>query len=405
MTPKKIIQINSLINTGSTGRIAEEIGKMTVNNGFESLVAYGRTNNHSQLKTIRIGSNWDFKMHALQSRILDNHGFASGHATRNFIKCIEQIKPDIIHLHNIHGYYINIKYLFRYLQNAGIPVVWTLHDCWPLTGHCAYFDYVNCNKWQTECYNCPNLRGYPSSFIRDNTRNNFKEKKQLFTSIKNITFVTPSQWLKEVVKQSFFKSYPVKVIYNGVDLSVFKPINDVEIKSKYDINVDCKIILGVASTWDRRKGLVDFIKLNELIGKNEKIVLVGLSKEQINTLPAGIIGICRTENVYELAALYSAADVFVNPTWVDNFPTTNIEALACGTPVVTYRTGGSPEAISDNTGIVINKGDVIGLYNAISKILQLGKKHYEYSCRQRAELLFNKNDRFLDYIMLYKSLL
>ncbi len=401
----RLLLINTSINTGSTGRIAEEIGRLAANNGFDSYIAYGRVNNHSELKTIRIGCDWDFKMHALQSRLMDNHGFASRYATKKFLQQLKQIKPDIIHLHNIHGYYINVGYLFEFLKDVGIPVVWTLHDCWPLTGHCAYFDSVNCCKWQTECCHCPNIKSYPSSVIIDQSKRNFKKKRQLFTSVQNITFVTPSQWLKEIVKQSFFSSYPVKVIYNGVDINTFKPMSNIDIRYKYSIDSGYKIILGVASTWDKRKGLADFINLNQLTAENEKIVLVGLSKEQILSLPSGIIGINRTENINELAALYSIADVFVNPTWVDNFPTTNIEALACGTPVITYRTGGSPEAISEETGIVVNKGDIIGLYNAISKILQIDKEHYKHSCRQRAEALFNKSNRFQDYVELYRSLL
>lgn len=401
----RLLLINTSINTGSTGRIAEEIGRLAANNGFDSYIAYGRVNNHSELKTIRIGCDWDFKMHALQSRLMDNHGFASRYATKKFLQQLKQIKPDIIHLHNIHGYYINVGYLFEFLKDVGIPVVWTLHDCWPLTGHCAYFDSVNCCKWQTECCHCPNIKSYPSSVIIDQSKRNFKKKRQLFTSVQNITFVTPSQWLKEIVKQSFFSSYPVEVIYNGVDINTFKPMNNIDIRYKYSIDSGYKIILGVASTWDNRKGLADFISLNQLTAENEKIVLVGLNKEQILSLPSGIIGINRTENINELAALYSVADVFVNPTWVDNFPTTNIEALACGTPMITYRTGGSPEAISEETGIVVNKGDIIGLYNAISKILQIGKEHYKHSCRQRAEALFNKNNRFQDYVELYRSLL
>ena len=397
--------INTIANSGSTGRIAEEIGQLAAANGFDCYMAYGRTNNHSQLNTIRIGNGWDCKVHALETRLFDNHGFASKQATRKFIRELEQINPDIIHLHNIHGYYINVEYLFDYLRNTGVPVVWTLHDCWPMTGHCSYFDFVNCDKWKTFCCKCPNKKKYPSSYLLDRSKKNFLKKRKLFTSVKNISFVTPSYWLERVVKQSFFNSYSVKVIHNGVDLTVFRPVVDESVRIKYGLKPEEKIILGVASTWDRRKGLADFMKLHDLLGKKERIVLVGLNDGQIRNLPENVIGIKRTENVKELASLYSIADVFVNPTYVDNFPTTNIEALACGTPVVTYKTGGSPEAVDEATGRVVDKGDVLALHKAISGILHTGKGQYSSLCRQRAEMKFNKDERFQDYIELYNSLL
>ena len=401
---KKVLQINATVNSGSTGRIAEEIGVLAQRSGYESYIAYGRKNYNSHLNVIKIGTDVDVKLHWLVSRLFDNHGFASKSATREFLDKLRQIKPDIIHLHNIHGYYLHVACLFDYLKQAGVPIVWTLHDCWPLTGHCSYFDFVDCDKWKTLCRQCPNRKGYPASLFLDRSKENFLKKRRLFTSVPNITFVTPSHWLERIVNQSFFSSYPVKVIHNGVNLEVFKPKTDMNVRAKYGLESSKKVILGVASIWDRRKGLSDFVRLSDLLANDEQIVLVGLSKEQMKILPRGIKGICRTENVKELASLYSIADVFVNPTWVDNFPTTNIEALACGTPVVTYNTGGSPEAVSPDTGIVVNKGDVTTLYQAVSKILNGGKKRYSVSCRQRAEALFDKNERFQDYIELYNSL-
>lgn len=395
------------MNTGSTGRIAEEIGRLAEKYGFESCAAYGRVDNGSQLKTIRIGSYADFTIHAVRTRLFDSHGFASRCATKKFVRKVEELKPDIIHLHNIHGYYINVEMLFDYLRQSGVPIIWTLHDCWPMTGHCSYFDYVGCDKWRTECSDCPNIKGYPSSMFLDRSRRNFRKKKRIFTSVDNMTFVTPSIWLKNVVTASFFKDYPVKVIYNGVDLDVFKPVDGSETSSvaeKYNLDMSKHIILGVASTWDRRKGLADFVGLSRMIGKSDKqVVLVGLTETQMKSLPYNIVGIRRTENVRELAALYSMSDVFVNPTWVDNFPTTNIEALACGTPVVTYRTGGSPEAVSDNTGMIVAKGDVKALHDAVLNIITRGKSVYQSACCQRAETMFDKNDRFMDYVKLYKS--
>lgn len=402
---KRLLEINVSANTGSTGRIAEEIGRLATANNFDSYIAYGRVNNHSQLKTIRVGCNWDFKMHALQSRLLDNHGFASRHATRKFLQQLDQIKPDIIHLHNIHGYYINIEYLFEYLKDVGIPVVWTLHDCWPITGHCANFEYINCTKWKTGCFACPNIKGYPKSIIVDKSRSNFERKRELFTSVENLRIVTPSEWLKDIIKESFLKECPTNVINNGVDLSVFKQYRNKTVLKKYKIDEGKKIILGVANVWNQRKGLNDFLQLSSMLTDDCLIVLVGLSEMQIHDIPSNIIGLRRTENVKELAQLYSSADVFVNPTYADNFPTTNIEALACGTPVVTYRTGGSPEAVDQNTGYVVEKSNIDMLWSAIKETLSKDTAEIERACRQRAVRLYNKNERFMDYINLYNSVI
>ena len=403
----KVLMINVVCGIRSTGRICTDLAAALEAQGHEVKIAYGREDVPEQFQkyAVRIGNDLDVKLHGLKARLMDGAGFGSKRVTEKFIKWVKEYDPDVIHLHNIHGYYINVEVLFKYLKECGKKIIWTLHDCWSFTGHCVYFDYVNCNKWETECHKCPNLKGYPATMFVDRSKDNFARKKQTFTSVDNITFVTPSHWLKNIVKRSFLSVYPVRVIHNGVDLAIFKPVASENIKIKYGLNVNNKIILGVASTWDRRKGLTDFIQLSQLLAKNEQIVLVGLSSGQIRSLPKGIIGINRTENVNELAALYSMADVFVNPTWVDNFPTTNIEALACGTPVVTYQTGGSPEAISQDTGRVVEKGNISALYQAISEILSRDSVCYQTCCRQRAEILFNKEERYQDYIELYKSLL
>ncbi len=400
----KIIQINSSINSGSTGRISEEIGIVAQKSGYEVYAAYGRLNNNSKLKTIKIGSDLDIYIHGIKSRLFDNHGFASKNATRKFISELEIIKPDIIHLHNIHGYYLNVEILFNYIRKNEIPVIWTLHDCWPMTGHCSYFDFVNCNKWQTHCNNCPNKKGYPQSYGLDASKQNFDKKKSLFTGLKNVTIVTPSLWLAEIVKCSYLSRYPVRVINNGVDLTIFRPNETAEIDKKYNLT-NKKVIFGVASIWDRRKGLDDFIQIHEKLANNFQIVLVGLSTKQIEQLPKGIIAILRTEDINELAELYSRADVFVNPTYVDNFPTTNIEALACGTPVVSYITGGSTESITVDTGITVPKGNIDILIDAIWKICMIDKKIIGDLCRKRAEKYYNKDDRYTDYIQLYNDTL
>ncbi|MDY0281415.1 MAG: glycosyltransferase [Salinivirgaceae bacterium] len=400
----RILQINTVVNSGSTGRIAEDIGKLVIANGHESFIAYGRGNGTSVSKLIKIGSNIDVYLHKLKTLIFDRHGFGSKKATIKLIKQIKKINPDVIHLHNIHGYYLNIEILFSYLKEVQKPVVWTFHDCWPFTGHCSYFDSVNCFKWKNECNNCPNLQAYPTSCWMDRSLRNFYDKKEVFLGLKKMQIVTPSKWLKTHVKDSFLKSYSAQTIHNGIDISVFMQTNLKATIQKFELQGK-KIILGVASIWDKRKGLDDFISLSKSLSSEELIILIGLSATQIKSLPPRIVGIPRTENISELASLYAVASVFVNPTYVDNFPTTNLEALACGTPVITYNTGGSPEAIDDKTGIVVDKGDLSGLWNAVNIVLKNGKENYSKHCRLRAETLYNKEDRYKDYLNLYFKLM
>ena len=398
---KKLLIINVTANSGSTGRIAEEIGQTAIGNGYETYFAYGRIARESKCNVIKIGNSLNVKFHGVESLLFDNHGFSSRIATKRFIRRIAEIKPDIINIHKIHGYYINVKILFEYLSKINIPVVWTFHDCWPFTGHCSHFMRFNCNKWKTGCFSCPNRGGYPKSMFLDNSKNNYKRKKNLFTKINEMTIVSPSNWLSDFVKESFLMQKHILTINNGTDLNVFKPINN-NLKSKLGLKNE-KIIIGVASVWTQAKGLHDFIKLNELLSEEYKIILVGLNKKQKESLPANIIGIERTESVHELAELYSIADVFVNPTYSDNFPTTNIEALACGTPVITYKTGGSPEAVDEKTGVVVEQGNINQLKEAIELIAK-NKGEYSENCRERAVNLYNKQDRFNDYIKLFNSL-
>jgi glycosyltransferase involved in cell wall biosynthesis len=376
-----------------------DIASLSSKNGFESYIAYGHKANKSSLYTIKIGNKVDRLFHALSTRIFDNHGLCSKNATKHFLERVDQINPDIIHLHNVHGYYINYRMLFERLSFRNVPVVWTMHDCWAFTGHCAYYDSVNCKKWITGCYDCPQKRSYPASFLCDRSRKNYSDKKDSFISMKNLTIVPVSNWLNKEVSNSFFGIYPSIVIHNGVDVEVF----NYSVKT-YPFLEDKFVILGVANIWDRRKGLDDFIELSKYLNANEIIMLVGLSKNQQAKLPHNIIAIEKTENVRELAQLYSRSDMFLNPTWEDNFPTTNIEALACGTCVVTYDTGGSPEAITKETGFVVKQGDICTLLKVIERVKKEGKERYFKSCRERAVKHFDNRNRYKEYIDLYNSL-
>ncbi|MEC5171974.1 glycosyltransferase [Chryseobacterium nepalense] len=398
----KIVQISSEVNIGSVGRIAEQIGENILNEGWESFIAYGRENLPSKSSVFPIGNKLDVLQHVLLTRLTDKHGFGSVKATANLIDKIQQINPDIIHLQHLHGYYINIEHLFQFLKQSRAKIVWTFHDCWSFTGHCAYYDLVGCDKWKSQCFECPQLKEYPQSLYIDRSKKNFLDKKRLFTSLDHMTIVPVSNWLEGEVRKSFLKDYTIQTIHNGIDIGQFTYTENT-IKKDYKIE-DKFLILGVANPWDKRKGLKYFIELSKKLSDDYKILLVGLTQKQIKKLPQNIIGLERTKNVKELSSLYSAADVFVNPTLEDTFPTTNLESQSCGTPVITFKTGGSPEALDQNTGIVVEKGNTDKLIEAIEEVKKNTKSYYSENCRKRVAHNFDKKNAFKNYIELYKKL-
>ena len=333
--------------------------------------------------------------------LFDRHGLGSTSATWKLIREIEWIRPDIIHLHNIHGYYLNYPILFQYLSEMKTPVVWTLHDCWPITGHCAFFTYADCDRWKNGCHHCPCQKNYPTSLLMDRSETNYEQKRRSFTSLSNLTLVPVSEWLDGLLDESFLKDVPRRCIHNGIDTDVFHADS-----SFSSFCQGKKVVLGVSNMWEPRKGMKDFLALRSLLSSDYVIVLIGLSKKQIYSLPEGIIGIERTDNLQQLVHYYSRADVFVNPTYEDNFPTTNLEALSCGTPVVTYRTGGSPEAVDEETGVVVPCGDVNSLAENIEAICCAPYPETRSErCRQRVTENFCKSDRYQEYLALYNSLL
>ena len=336
----KIFQINTVYNSASTGRIAADIKHALEAEGHECFVAYGRGNSDEK-NTECVSNKLDLYSHVFLTRATDKTGMFSKKSTKRTIELIEEFGPDVIHLHNIHGYYLDYRMLFEFLAAYNKPIVWTLHDCWPYTGHCAYYDMAGCEKWKTGCHKCPALEQYPKAFV-DNSKVKYETKKKYFNLVEKMVFVTPSKWLGNEVKKSFLGKYDVRVINNGIDTDCFK-YTEGNIREKYDLG-DKKIVLGIASVWDKRKGLEDFVELAEHLSSEYQIVLVGVSEQQIKQLPASIKAIRRTESKVELAQLYSAAEVLFNPTYEDNYPTVNLESLACGTPVITYNTGGSPES-------------------------------------------------------------
>lgn len=394
----KVLLINSVFNYGSTGRIVKNMYDIIVNSGNKCCIAYGRGVADSNYNTIKIGSSKDICVHGIMTRLTDKHGFYSKSATKNLIKKIENFKPDIIHLHNIHGYYINIKTLFLYLKHLNIPVVWTLHDCWAFTGHCPHYEYVNCNKWKSQCLNCPQRHMYPKAIFKDNSKFNYINKKEYFTMLENLNLVVPSNWLYSQVKESYLKKYRCTVIYNGIDLLAFSPLES-NLREQYKLQ-DKKIILGVASVWGIRKGLNTFIELSKHLDNSYKIILIGVSKSQVRHLPENILGIERTESIDELAKFYSIADIFLNPTMEDNFPTTNLEALACGTPVYTFDTGGSPESIDEHSGKIIVNQDINSILDQLSDLPDKNSS----ACIERSKK-FNMYDAYNKYMKLYEELL
>lgn len=395
---KTLLQINVTANWGSTGKIAEQIGICAQKHGWKSYIAYGRMMNPSKNELVKIGNAFDVYEHYAESRLLDNEGLASRRATKRLIINIDRIKPDVIHLHNIHDHYLNYPMLFRYLAEKRIPVVWTQHDQWAITGHCAYI-LNDCGKWQNECYDCPLSNWYSL----DRSRRNYRLKKQLLADIPSLTIVPVSEWLRDKIRQSNLKDRDIQVIHNGIDIKTFSP-QPTNAHERYCIDNHKKIVLGVAALWDARKGLNDFYELAKRLQANEyAIVIVGQRTEDIMHIENGcqMVFIDRTQNALELAQLYSSASVFVNPTYQDNYPTTNLEAIACGTPVITYRTGGSPEAIDDSTGLVVEQGDIDGLASAVCCI---ANRDYKESCRKKAEKEFDNSKCFNPYIKLYNKL-
>lgn len=387
----KLFQINVTANWGSTGKIAESIGLAAIKQGWESYIAYGRIANPSASKLIKVGGKLNTYLHFAGNRLLDLEGRCSNHATKKLIKEIDRIKPDVVQLHNIHDHFLNYSLLFEYLNKTDIKVVWTFHDCWAFTGHCYHFVQQDCMKWQTECRNCPQRNK-----VFDRSRENFNLKKSMFTANQNLTIVPCSEWMGDFVRQSFLKDKRMQVIHNGVDLNTFKVIPGIKKKEgKFHI-------LAVSNVWMAYKGYYDIFKLREMLSEEYEITMVGFKEDQLKELPNGIRGITRTQNVQQLVELYNEADVLINPTYADTFPTVNLEALACGTPVITYRTGGSPEAIDGKTGIVVEQGNVNALANAIMWLK--ANPLSSADCRKRAEERFDKDKCFEEYVELYESL-
>ena len=397
----KLLQINGGV-FGSTGNIMFGIAKKAREAGIETLCVspVTATNKNREPKSpyLKIGSYNSRRVSVMLSRITGYNGCFAYAATKKLLKTISEFAPDVIHLHNLHDSYVNLPMLFNYIKKHKIRTFWTLHDCWSFTGHCVHFTISGCDKWKNDCKNCPSYKSYPASYF-DNSRKMHRLKKQWFLGVEDMTLITPSKWLNDLVKQSFLKDYPAVVINNGIDLDVFKPTES-DFRKKYGIE-DKKIVLGVSFGWGYSKGLDVFVDLASRLSEDYKIVLVGTNADTDRQLPESIISIHQTQNQAELAEIYSAADVFVNPTREENYPTVNMEALACGTPVVTFKTGGSPEIIDDACGSVVGYNDKEAMLAEILRVCE-EKPYSKGSCLDRAES-FRLDDKFRKVVEMYQK--
>ena len=401
----KILRITTEINRSSIGRSTEQIGRHILAEGWESYIAWGRADGNSQSKKIRIGGNMSVYTHVLLTRLFDMHGYGSYLATKQFIKKVREIQPDIVHLHDIHGYYVNLNVLFEYLRESKVPVVWTHHDCWAFTGHCGFYP-EDCDKWKTECHDCPCFREYPNSWFIDGSKRNFRHKKELFTSVVRLYNVGVSQWICDELKQSFLNKYPIRRIYNGIDTEIFRPRLECsqEIREKYNLG-NGTLLTAVATAWGERKGLSDYLLLREILPENYTLVFVGAPQELIEKLPKGIIGIRRTDSMEELVKIYSASSIVMNLASAESFGKTTPEGLACGVPSIVYNCTASPELVDNGTGIVVRKGDIEGVKNAVLQIMSWNKEETMMRCRERALSFFNTENNWAEYIKLYKEIL
>lgn len=393
-----IFYINSILGVGSTGRLIAGLMKELVKRGVETKAAYGRYSAPENLNSHRIVSRPRVYLHGALSRITDRHGLYGAPATKKLINIIEEFDPAIIHVHNVHGYYLHYKVLFDYLRNCKKKLVWTLHDCWAFTGHCTHYSYIGCEKWKDLCFGCPQKKEYPASYLADASKSNYELKKELFTGIDGLELVTPSEWLKGQVESSFLRDYKVSVIPTGIDLEAFQKTDASDLRKKYALEGK-RVLLGVANPWRERKGLGCFMELSKHIDKDDIIVLIGKSRQRISpgSLPPNVFMIPKTDSVSEMAKWYSLADVFLNLTYEDTFPTTNLEALACETPVITFKAGGSMESLDEGCGIGVEVGDLDGVLRALESVRRSADSFTGAQCRKRAEE-FSAGKRFEEYI-------
>lgn len=400
---KRLLIINVALNWGSTGHIAEHIGLLAIEEGWEVYMAHGaRYINQSALQSYQVESKVGEMFHYLGSSLCDAQGLGSRTATIRFIKYIDSIKPDVIHLHNIHGCFLNFPLLFEHLHKNQIPVIWTLHDCWSFTGHCTYFERNGCEKWMTGCYDCPSSKDFPKSWFYDGSKRNYELKKKCFLGLDRVVLVPVSEWLGGLVKKSFMGVYPIHVITNGVDVSVFKEVKN-DIRERLGIKANY-MLLAVAQGFDDRKGVRDYAQLSLMLSDDYQLVLVGATEEDKKVLPKNILALGPTNGVKELVEFYSAADILLSLSYEETFGLTIAEGMACGTPAVIYDNTGQAEIVTPETGFKVTTGDIDSIKAAIEKVCSKGRFSYSQACRYRVEKCFNKDDRYEKYVRMYDKM-
>lgn len=389
----KVVQINASLN-GSTGKICKAVSGLLTEKGVENYIFYSAKESDFHCG-VKYQKNGYTRMQTAFSRLLGNYGFNAKLSTKKLIKQLKKIQPSVIHLHNVHSHNLHLGLFFEYVKQTNVKVFWTFHDCWAFTAYCPHFDRIGCEKWESGCFSCPQKKQY--SWFFDKSKRLYEKKKKALTGVNDMTIVTPSKWLAGLVKRSFLKEYPVKVVHNGIDLSVFQPTKS-DFKEKYRLQ-NKKIVLGVAFDWGVGKGLDVFVDLSKRLSTDYQIVLVGTDENVDKQLPKEILSIHRTKDQKELAGIYTAADVFVNPTREETYPTVNMESIACGTPVVTFKTGGSPEIVDETCGFVVKKDDIDGIQVCVERICK--DKLFTQEAVLNKALSFDQNGRFAEYVNLY----
>lgn len=399
----RLLLINVALNWGSTGKIVEGIGKLAISKGWDVYVGHGaRYKSISVLKDVQVSSKVGEIIHYIESSLFDAQGLGSRCETKRFLKQLDLIKPDLIHIHNIHGCFLNYPLLFKYIQSHKIPTIWTFHDCWPMTGHCVHFDKSKCTQWQSACLRCPQLRDFPSSFLLDRSHRNFVLKKTLFTSLEKFQITTVSSWLKNVATLSYLSKYTISIVPNGVNTEMFRPTES-KIRQRYGLE-NKKVLLAVASGFGERKGLNEYVALASKLSPEYQLLLVGVSKSDKKVLPNSIITINKANGAEELAAYYTTADVLLSLSYEETFGMTIVEAMACGTPAIVYDNTAQPELITAETGKVVPTGDLDSLIEAIEDICSKPKDEYSNACRSHS-LEYDEKVSYQKYMNIYDSVI
>lgn len=398
----KILQINATYRIGSTGKIISDLNDILTQNGHEGymLCAYALETKDNLYIMDNMRYPFNAKLNILKMRITGLNGYSKKKETIKALEWIDSIEPDVIHLHNIHGDWINLEYLFEYIKRKNARVIWTLHDCWAFTGRCSHFENYGCIKWKHECDACRNSNVYPITYFFDKSKKMFRDKKRWFSKIQNMELITPSEWLAELVSNSMLKEYPVTIIPNGVDTAVFFPREE---GSKYLEGLERKrLILGVANCWTEGKGLRKFIELDKIIDHEEfQIILVGLSKKQVKDIPKTIIPILRTNNQVELAKIYSQVDCYLNCSILETMGMTTVEAMACGMPVIVFDKTAIPETVGNGCGIILDSDCTIEeIYSAVKDICSTRWERKD-KCISHVMCNFDKEKQYKKYLKLY----